>query len=354
MSAETMNWLRENIRIGFTGDDGPAWWAGDNYMADGSHFDGPVPTDEVERLLSVEFVETEIFAQWTDADGNRQVVKDPTRKGIVTPDNGSMLGVFKQGYQVHDYKQWTADQIASILDTSRGELGTKSVGLLRNRGVAFMQVQLTGTGLEVGGYPFTPYILAATSVDGTLSSTYATGVTAAVCDNTLAYALSAAVSKLKIKHSSKSAGRIGEIRDALGLVYQAGDDFAQAAAVLQDIEVTNADFTAWLDEVAPVPSPDPKSSTGGAKYTNAVKFRSGLTDMWTYDAKVKDWNGTAFGVLQLDNTYRTWKRNVAGADGGRLERNMLNMVTGVTAKEDEKALDALAKVMGDRFTLALA
>ena len=352
MSAETMEWLRSNIRIGFTSERGPAWWHGDGYMADGSHFDGPVPTEEVERLLSVEFVETEIYAQWTDGDGNRQVVKDPTRKGIVTPDNGVMLGVFKQGYQVHGYRQWTADQIAAILDQSRGELATASVGLLRNRGVAFLQAKMTGTALEVGGYGFVPYITAATSVDGTLASTYATGIEAVVCDNTLASGLASALTKLKVRHSRKSAGRLAEVRGALGLVYQAADEFSAAAAALQDVTVTSDDFAKWLDEMAPVPAPDPKSSTGGARYTNARKVRDRYTDLWTYDPKVKPWAGTAFGVLQLDNTYRTWDRNVSGAAGGRIERNMLNMVAGTTAREDSAALAALAKVMGDRLVTA--
>lgn len=373
MSKETMEWLRDNIRVGYVGSDGPAWWAASGeYMTDGSHFDGPVPTEEVERLLSVEFAEAEMFAQWEAIDHvdgciarelgecececptHREVIKDPSRKVIVTPDNGAVMGVFSQGWQLHGYQKWTADQIAAILDTARGELGTKSVGLLKNRGVAFMQAQLTGSGLEVGGFGFTPYILAATSVNGSLASTYATGVTAAVCDNTLAAALSSAVTKFKVKHSSKSAGRLGEVRDALGLVYQAGDEFAQAAAALQSVDVTEKDFTALLDLVAKVPAADPKSSTGGAKYTNAVKLRETYEAMWNHDAKVKPWAGTAFGWVQLTNTYNTWKRNVSGADGGRMERTYLNMVTGVTAKEDASALDALASVMGERLTAALA
>jgi phage/plasmid-like protein (TIGR03299 family) len=376
MSKESMEWLRSNIRVGFTGSDGPAWWAASGeYMTDGSHFDGPVPTKEVERLLSVEFAEGTVFstytvvdhteeckaADWDPADGDpfecpshRESTQDKTRKTIITPDNGDILGIFKLGYQVHDYKRWTADQIAAILDTSRGELGTKSVGLLKNRGVAFMQAQLTGSGLEVGGFEFTPYILAATSVDGSLSSTYATGVTAAVCDNTLADALLNAVTRLKVKHSRNSAGKLADVRDKLGLVYQAGDNFAQAAADLQKVDVTPADFRALLDEVAAVPAPDPKSSTGGAKYTNAVKLRETYEAMWNHDAKVKPWAGTAFGWVQLCNTYNTWKRNVSGADGGRMERTYLNMVTGVTAKEDANALDTLAKVMGERLTAALA
>jgi phage/plasmid-like protein (TIGR03299 family) len=355
MSAETLEWLRSNIRIGYTTDRGPAWWADDKdgrYLADGSHFPGPVPDDEVRRLLAVPFVSASVFAQYTDEDGNRQVTTDPTRQAIVTPDTGDILGIFKSGYRVHGYQEWTADQLSAITDAGKGELGVASVGLLRNRGVAFIQAKLQGTGMEVGGYGFVPFITAATSVDGTMSSTYATGIEGVVCDNTLTAALSTAVSKLKVKHSRNSVGKLSEVRDRLGLVYAAADDFAASAAALQDIPVSERQFAAWLDQVAEVPARDPKSSTGGAKYTNAVKYRDTLTALWQHDPKVKPWAGTAFGVVQLDNTYRTWERNVAGAAGGRLERNMLNMVTGRTGAEDNAALDALAKVLGGALVTA--
>lgn len=370
MSAETMEWLRSNIRIGYTSERGPAWWHGEGYMADGSHFDGPVPVEEVTHLFDVPFIEAQHHAvqvEYFHTDGCQETGKlyagcdcprsettyvDKTRKNIVSPDDGFVHGTFKLGWQLHGYQQWTADQIASILDQSRGELGTASVGLLQNRSVAFMQAKLAGTALKVGGYGFAPYIVAATSVNGSLSSTYGVGVDGVVCDNTLANFWQTAIKMLKVKHSRNSAGRLADVRSALGLVYQAADDFAAVAARLQDVTVTEADFAAWRNEMAPIPARDPKSSTGGAKYTNAVKVNDRYTDLWTYDPKVKPWAGTAFGIVQLDNTYRTWDRNVSGAAGGRIERNMLNMVSGTTAREDSAALAALAKVMGERLVTA--
>jgi phage/plasmid-like protein (TIGR03299 family) len=352
MSKESLEWLQNNIRIGYTDERGPAWWAADGeYMADGSHFAEGVPEEEVRRLLDVPIVEAKLFAQYEDAEGTRQVVADPDRKVILTPDTGDILGIFKSGYRVHGYQQWTADQVASILDTSRGQLGVASVGLLRKRGVAFLQAKLQGTGMEVGGFEFCPYITAATSVDGTLSSTYAVGVEAAVCDNTLSAALASAVNRLKVRHSRNSAGKLAEVRSALGLVYQAADEFAAAAADLQSVDVSEKDFTAWLNEMRPIPAADPKSSTGGAKYSNAVKYHDTMRALWQYDRKVKPYAGTAFGILQLDNTYRTWTRNVSGADGARMERNLLNMVTGKTATEDAAALEVLAKVLDRKLTV---
>jgi len=364
-----MEWLHEHIKLGYTSERGPAWHARDSYLTDGTHFPGPVPVDVVTRQLDVPFVECAVQAVHTEyihvedcdnSDGasrcdcprSEQVYTDPTRKAIVSPDDGHMHGIFKAGWQLHGYQQWTADQIAAILDQSRGELGVASVGLLQQRSVAFLQAKLDGSALEVGGYGYVPYIVAATSVNGSLASTYGVGIDGVVCDNTLANFWQTALKMLKIKHSRNSAGRLGDVRDSLGLVYQAADDFAAAASALQEVPVTEADFAAWRSEMTPVPAPNPKSKTGGASYTNAVKVHDHYTNLWTYDPKVKPWAGTAFGILQLDNTYRTWDRNVSGADGGRLERNLLNMVSGTTAREDSAALAALAKVMGDRLVRA--
>ncbi len=351
MSKETSSWLRSNIRIGYTDERGPAWWAAENHMADGSHFPGPVPAEEVIKILDVPFTIAKLFAQYTDADGQRQVVADPERQVILTPDTGDILGIFKSGYRLHGFQEWTLDQLSAILDQSKGELGVASVGLLRKRAVAFLQAKLEGSGMEVGGYKFTPYILAATSVDGSLASTYATGVEGAVCDNTLSAAIRTAVTKFKVKSTRNSAGKLGEVRTKLGLVYQAADDFAQAAAALQDIPVNRRQFGAWLDEMAPLPAPQVTKGGGpGAAYTNAANKRQAY-EVLSRDPKVRPWAGTAFGILQLDNTYRTWTRGVSGADGGRMERNLVNMVTGKVAAEDAEALDKLAKVLNRTLTV---
>jgi phage/plasmid-like protein (TIGR03299 family) len=370
MSAETMEWLHDHIRIGYTSERGPAWHARDSYMTDGTHFPGKVPEAEVQRILDVPFIEAQhhavqveyfhtddcgeagkLYAE-CDCPRSETPYVDKTRKNIVSPDDGFVHGTFKLGWQLHGYQQWTADQIAAILDQSRGELGTASVGLLQSRSVAFIQAKLDGSALEVGGYGYVPYIVAATSVNGSLASTYGVGIDGVVCDNTLASFWQSALKMLKVRHSRNSAGRLADVRGALGLVYQAADDFAAAADALQNVTVTDDDFAAWRNEMVSIPERDPKSSTGGAKYTNAVKVHDRYTNLWTYDPKVKPWAHTAFGILQLDNTYRTWDRGVKGASGGRIERNLLNMVDGTTGTEDTKALAALARVMGDRLVAA--
>lgn len=350
MSAETLEWLRNNVRVGYTGSDGPAWWAANDHMADGTHFDGPVPADEARKILSVPLVEAKLYATYTNAAGGSEVANGDGRKAIVRQDTGDLIGIFKDGYEVHGYEEWTLKMISNLLDTGAGELGIKSVGLLRNGGQAWLQVRMAET-FEVAGYGYTPFITAATSADGSISSTYITGVDAAVCDNTLSAAILNAQTKIKVKHTRKSGERYGEIRDALGLVYSVRDGFQTAADELMGTPVSDSEFERWLDLTVPVPeAKDGKRGTRGQTMANTK--RAALTDLWTSDAKVSPWRNTAFGVVQADNTYRTWSGIVRGADGGRFERNLTNMVDGTTEAKDAAALTALSTVLNRQLLAA--
>lgn len=345
MSAETMDWLRNNVRIGYTSEDGPAWWAAENHMTDGTHFDGPVPIEEVRNILSVPLVEAKLYATYTSANGGSEIANGDGRKAVVRQDTGDIIGIFKSGYQIHDYTEWMLGKVASVLDTNSADLSAKSVGLLRNGAQAWLQIKLNQD-FEVNGYGFVPFFTAATSADGSLASQFALGIDAAVCDNTLGYALMNAVAKTKIKHTmnSVSSDKSAEIRDAIGLLFAVKDGFEQTAKELMNTPVTEADFNAWLDMTVPVP--EVKDGARGTRgQTIATNKRNALSDLYFTDAKVAPWNGTAFGVLQADNTYRTWQGTVRGADGGRMERYFSNMVDGTTSDADAAALKALSSVL---------
>ena len=344
MSKETMNWLRNNIRIGYVNEDGPAWWAADNHMTDGSHFDGPVPVEEVRKILSVPLVEAKLYATYTGANGESEIASGDGRKAVVRQDTGDIIGIFKDGYQIHDYTGWLLGKVSTVLDTNAGDLTAKSVGLLRNGGQAWLQIKLNES-FEVNGYGYAPFFTAATSADGSLASQFTVGIDAAVCDNTLSYALLNAAAKVKIKHTLNSNDRDAEIRDALGLMFSVRDGFESAANELMNTPVTEADWNAWLDMTVPVP--EVKAGQRGTRgATIATNKRDALSDLYFTDAKVAPWKGTAFGVLQADNTWRTWNGTVRGAAGGRMERDASNMIDGTGADGDKNALKALSSVLG--------
>src|SRR5690606_39534001 len=104
-----------------------------------------------------------------------------------------------------------------ILDA---DVAIGSAGLLRVGAVAWVHVEMEDT-LEVEGVKYRPFLTAATSLDGSLASTYQTGSQVVVCDNTLSVALGQDIEhRFKIRHSAHSLNRIGEVRDALRIVHQ--------------------------------------------------------------------------------------------------------------------------------------
>lgn len=344
MSRETDLWLNQNTLIGFTDKRGTAW----HYRAslqgeEPNHYPQGIPVEDVHRRLFFwEPTEGSIETSYLTEGGVTRLV-DPTRKAVIRPDTGEILGVFKQGFRIHEYKRWLVEHIETILDD---DLSIGSAGLLKGGAVAWVQVEVPESCTTPEGVTFRPFLSAATSLDGSLSSTYQTGAQLIVCDNTLSAALAEGSAKrLKIKHSRNSLGRVGEVRDALGIVHQVADDFAAEVKRLCEIEVTDRQWAAFLDAHIPMPTEPDRSRT------MAETKRTAMSRLWKYDERVSPWRGTAFGVLQASNTFAHHEQIVRGAV--RAERNMLRMVTGGVDDLDRSTVQTLAKVL-DRSMLGHA
>jgi phage/plasmid-like protein (TIGR03299 family) len=336
MSAETLTWLNQNTLIGFTGKRGTAWHYRASHQGDEpNHYPGPIPVEDVKRrLFHWEPVEGTIETTYLTGDGVTRLT-DPDRKAIIRPDTGSILGIFKQGFRIHEYKRWLVEHIETILDD---ELSIGSAGLLKGGAVAWVQVEVPETCTTPEGIAFRPFLSAATSLDGSLSSTYQTGAQLIVCDNTLSAALATNNAKrVKIKHSRRSLEQVVDVRDALGIIHQIADGFAAEVHRLCQIEVSQKNWSAFLDKHTPIPAEH------GTKRTNAENKRRTLHHLWTYDQRVRPWQGTAFGVVQAVNTFTHHEQTVRGA--ARAERNMHRMVTGGVDDLDLSTLQTLETVL---------
>jgi phage/plasmid-like protein (TIGR03299 family) len=339
MSQESLAWLNANTLIGFTDKRGTAWhYRASEQGRQPNHFPGPVPVQAVrDRLFRWEPVEGTVETTYPGSGGPTRLT-DRTRKTIVRPDTGEILGVFKNGFTIHEYKQWLVANVESILDDT---LSIGSAGLLRGGALAWVQVEVPDTCTTPEGVAFRPFLSAATSLDGSLSSTYQTGAQLIVCDNTLSAALlERSALRVKVKHSSRSLGRITDVRDALGIIHQVADDFAAEVTALCEAKVSDAQWAAFLDAHTPVPEAE------GRSRTLAERKREELNALWNHDQRVAPWQGTAFGVVQAVNTWSHHHQTVRGAHH-RAERNMLRAITGGTDDLDQSTLAALHGVLGD-------
>lgn len=335
MSRETLAWLNENTLIGFTDKRGAAWHG---RKGDDNHYPGAIPVEDVrKRLFSWTAEEAPIYAGLPDRefDGLLTTVEVPNRKAIVRSDTGTVLGIHTDSYQIHQYNEWLVNNIETILDDSL-QIGT--AGLLRGGAVAWVQVEVPETIVTPEGVSFRPFLLASTSLDGSIATSYGRSVTNTVCDNTMSVAMTQhGGQRIRYRHSSKSLGRIQEARDALGIIYTAADEFTQEVATLTSIGFSSSDFERLLNIETPLP--DPKKAPG--PYSKAVERREFLWDMYRFDVRCAPWTGTAFGAWQTFNTFRQHE-NQLRKGAIRTERNMWRTVKGAQQKEDT---DVLSEIM---------
>ncbi|MGH3878082.1 MAG: DUF932 domain-containing protein [Actinophytocola sp.] len=235
MSRETIQWLNTNTLVGFTDKRGRAWhYRASDQGDEPNHYPGAVPVEAVHRrLFGWQAVGCPLYVELPDLGGMPQV---PDRKAIVRDDTGHVLGIFSGGYEPHQYGEWLVERVSAILDDG---LAIGSAGLLRNGAQAWVSVEVPENITTPEGVEFRPNLLACTSFDGSLATTYKRVVTNVVCDNTMAAGLGEQGQQLKIKHSKYSKLRIAEARDALAIVHTISDDFAAEVKALCETKVTD-------------------------------------------------------------------------------------------------------------------
>lgn len=330
MTKEDLKELAVNSLIGFTNKRGTAWhWREDV----DNHFEGAVPRERALELLSYPLEEGLITATVLTEEGVISI-DDATRKAIVRTDTGALLGVFKQGYKIHQPAEWCLQNVDLILD---GGLQIGSVNVLKGGAVASLQAEMEDTRTAAEGVEYRPFLTAATSHDGSIATTYGVGSQVVVCDNTLSVALKTFESRTRIRHTSNSLARIGEVRQNLGLIVeQAGDTFDEQVQALTSEYVSDA---RWAEFVKAFTGVD-KAKEGRSKTIAEAKVKT-LNTMWTSDERVTPWRNSAWGALSAVNTSM---HHEFGAEKNREERNALRTVRGEWDSLDSNTLALLATV----------
>jgi len=352
MSQETGEWLNTLVLVGFTDKRGNAWHH-DLALQNGrpNHYPLAIPVGDVlERLFNFEVFSEKLYvnrakdvARFADDEG--YFVEVPDRQAMVAgpgaPFPDEVFGIFKDGYQGHAYSEWLLDNAERIMGDG---LDIGSAGLLRKGAQAWVQYELDES-RNVLGVSFRPYLLAYTSYDGSLATGYKLGAKVAVCDNTFEIARSAKDgNSFKLKHTRNSGSKVLEAREALGVLFEAGDSMEAEITRLIETEVTRAQFNALVDRMVPLPS---KDGTGkvpeGRSLTISVNKRDALQGLYANDNRVAPWAGTAWGALQAFNTFGHHVATVKGAS--RSQRIRSNAIDGSQAKADAEVLAALEGVL---------
>lgn len=334
MSKESLAHLNTSTLIGNTDARGTAWhYRAEHQGEQSNHYPGPIPVADVQarlfhwqaesRQLAVESLCDPAQMTHLDGDGRpMRWVAVADRQAIVRSDTGHLMGIFAPGYAMHQYERWLLTTVADILDDT---LAISSAGLLKGGAVAWVEVSVPETITTREGFAFRPNLLATTSFDGSIATTFKRTVTATVCDNTRDLALAEHGQQYKVKHSRHSHARLAEARDALAMIHTLADDFAEEVAQLCATTVTPAQWGEFLNRHVPERDAGGMPLKGRA-LTLAQNKRAALERLYSRDDRVAPWAGTAHGVMQAINTYEHHEGTVRGAT--RAERNMLRTVTG--------------------------
>jgi phage/plasmid-like protein (TIGR03299 family) len=355
MSMESLSTLNTNTLIGHTDRRGRAWHYKSELQGERpNHYPGAIPVADVrERLfnwraaarpVAVERPATEAEATHRDAAGNpARWVVDPRRRAIVREDDheGTVFGVFSADYVPHQYGEWLLENVEHILDD---DLSIASAGVLREGAVAWVEVSVPDALRTPEGVEFRPNLLATTTLDGTLATTYKRTVTDVVCDNTRNVALAERGPQAKFRHSRYEKLGLLSARQALEVVYTTADAFAAEVARLCAVPVSEAQWSGFLDVWVPATDPQSGDRLTGPRRAVVERRRSELDELYRTDERAAPWRGTAHAVVQAVNTHEHHKRALApGAN--RLQSNMRKMVTGAFEELDLRAWRTLEGVL---------
>lgn len=371
MGMETAEWYNNFCLIGHTEKRSKAWHYQEAMQGDEpNHYPGPVPYADVVRrlfdwkpiitrtanLLPCKKDDVELWLPKLDSENQPivnpdtgkqlkqpfKVIEVPDMRGVVRSDNYLELGHHSQKYRIHDYEEWLLKLQSNVISDT---LDIWSAILLRNGAQACVQAALPETVKDGNtGMEFVPYIHAYTSLDGSLSTTFAAQCLLIVCDNTMYAANNRAERRgrqYRAKHTAGSLAlsKISEVQQALGIIHQEADNAIEFFGELAAIKVTKAKAIEVVDIIFPPAVKDDSDRTKKSRETKRDLIISTYTD----DEMANVWKGTALGVMQAINTYATHYTTVRG--GSRTQRNADKIIRGEFAKVDQKTLEALAKVL---------
>lgn len=371
MSKETLETLNRLVLVGNCANRPAAWHNDPKLRARmgwaNNHFDDFVPMSEVvSRLFDWEALAVpkanlipvdKKDANWFDKDGrpfriemtggyhtspHSGLEEYHGEKGIVRSNDFSHMATHGASYRIHDYKQWLLNLQQEIIGD---ELKILGAGLLRNGLQAYVQIALPEkihddtTGIE-----FLPYMMAATSLDGSMPTTFTRQGLYVVCDNTRDMALRQSERSGMIytaKHTARSLdmSKIKVLRNSLSLLVKSAEDMAAENRELAAIKVTRSKWIKIIDIIEPLPKPEEATPT---KVTRAQKRRELLDATYSYDPMCALYKGTGLGVVHSVNTYWTHYRQV---NGERWDANMNGVIRGTTKSVDIQTVSAMAQVL---------
>lgn len=294
-------------------------------------FPGAIPLETVnDRLFGWDAVEMPVQAVLP----NGTAVPVPGRVAIGRSDTGHIFNVPSKKYSIHQYRESLTGGVHKILGDG---VAVNAAGLLGDGAKAWISVSLADSVTTAEGVEFLPYLIAYGSHDSTLPTGYKRSTKLMICNNVVSSMLREKTDTVKVRHTANSALRLESAQQVLAILHQQEDEFSRQVRELCEIEVSNAQWDAFLKAYVEIPTEQ------GRGQTVAENKVGQLRTLWESDPMVSPWAGTAFGVVQAVNTWDHHKAIVRNAD--RWDRNTERSLGSYYDDLDRSTLATLERVL---------
>jgi len=253
--------------------------------------------------------------EWTSGIGR---IIEPSKHVLYRSDNDAYLSNVSQDYKVVQPRQ-LIDFFGSLIKNSGFQMST--AGVLFN-GVVYWALAKVGEGFELpGGDAIEPYLLVATSCDGSMSTALQFTSVQVVCKNTLHMAIGQHGRNAKVKISHKALFDFASAYEKLGIIERKNkvtSEFEANARLLCGIKLS--------DEVAKkilaknfkklLAKPDASDSEIIEK-SNALKRIMKLYNEEAITSNLASSKGTAWGLVGAVTQYSDYDAGTVNGDPSR-------------------------------------
>ena len=260
------------------------------------------------------------------------------KKATVRADNGTVLGVVGENYQVIQNTE-----AFGFFDSIVGEKAAMyhTAGSLGKGERVWILAKLPGE-IRVAKDDVTEkFLLLANSHDGTMALKMFFSPVRVVCQNTLNMSLADARDGISLRHSGDINRKIEQARKLLGITVKLYDEFEEMAQALVKKQMTEEMIRNFLKKVVPVKGDELTTRGENIRVAMWEKIETGKGNT-LYGVKGTAW-AAINGVIEYLDHERTVKK-----DGGEIGVNELRLTSswfGTSARTKAKAWDSILEVV---------
>lgn len=318
---------------------------------------GEIPFSEIEAMFDFEVEYGPCLTTKLDDDGRPELgidggpvtIEVPRKRVIRRTGTNDVFNIVSPSHGIHQFSDVLVRNVRNLLDVPDADLKVVGAGLLDRGAVGWVQVKAPE--IVIADDRLSPTLTVCSSHNGRFATSYRTGVQRFFCSNQLGTLRRGGANTYKVKHTRHSAVKVAEARRVLGLMFASQAEFVTEVEALSARSVTTREFEAVLRQIVPAPKPGDDGEVSAAAQTRYEKRFNGLHDLWsTADPRIGPAHGTAWGIVQVFNTYTQHERpmRTVGAEGSttRLGRNMADFLSGKTHTADRTVVETVKEVVG--------